>query len=239
MRRMLPIEDVPASTPLLRGLSADERARALDMLRACYIAFDAGDPIRRSDSERRCAAYLAEGLAEAFVIDDGGSRSILHLFVPGQLLANGKVFGDLPLPLFELVAREPCRVVIVSADHLPAEGRPACVDKVKDNLARSVAALDAELMATLYIRMRRTVRGKVMAYLDRAAARLGRRSVDVVLNRQELADYLCVDRASLSRELGAMRDEGLLRFERSHFELLWPAPAPNGPEEAGGRPEGR
>lgn len=226
---MLPIEDIPEGTPLLQGLAPDERAQALDQLRACYIGFDAGDRIRRSDSERRCAAYLAQGLAEGFVVDEDGSRSILHLFVPGQLLANGKVFGDLPLPLFEVVAREPCRVVIVAEDRsLPGE-RAACVEKVKDNLARSVAALDAELMATLYVRMRRTVRGKAMAYLEHEAARRGARSFDVVFNRQELADYLCVDRASLSRELGAMRDEGLLRFERSHFELLWPA----GPGAAG------
>ena len=44
--------------------------------------------------------------------------------------------------------------------------------------------------------------------------------VEIPFNREELADFLVVDRSALSRELGKLRDEGLIRFERNRFELL-------------------
>ena len=88
-----------------------------------------------------------------------------------------------------------------------------------DNLARSVAALSSELMATLDIRLRRTIRGKVMAYLNHEAKRLGTRRFTVPYNRQELADYLCVDRSALSRELSSLHEDGAIDFYRNNFVL--------------------
>ncbi|HOB19955.1 MAG TPA: helix-turn-helix domain-containing protein, partial [Candidatus Atribacteria bacterium] len=45
-------------------------------------------------------------------------------------------------------------------------------------------------------------------------------SFTIPFNRQELADYLSVDRSAMSRELSLMRDEGIIRFDRNHFELI-------------------
>lgn len=221
MRHILSVDEVPPDTPLLEGIDARDRERALAMLRARYITFDAGDFIRSSDSERRCAAYLVEGCADGFVYDEEGNRSILHLFMPGQIVAYGKVFGEQPLPLYDIVARDACRLLVFTTDYVPTtpgKGR-TWAGAVRDNLAAALATLNAELMATLDIRLRRTIRGKAMAYLEHEALRQGKRSFDIVFNRQELADYLCVDRAALSRELGNLRAEGLVSFDRNHFEL--------------------
>jgi CRP-like cAMP-binding protein len=52
-----------------------------------------------------------------------------------------------------------------------------------------------------------------------AAQKVGRNAFDIPFDRQELADYLSVDRSAMSSELGKMRDEGLLEFDRNHFVL--------------------
>ncbi len=66
----------------------------------------------------------------------------------------------------------------------------------------------------------RTLREKLLSYLSDESARAGGPRFDIPLNRQQLADYLSADRSALSSELGKMRDEGVITFEKNHFELL-------------------
>ena len=65
----------------------------------------------------------------------------------------------------------------------------------------------------------RTTRAKLMSYLSAEAQRLGKYEFDIPFSRQQLADYLAVERSGLSQELGKMRSEGLIDFNRSHFIL--------------------
>ena len=67
---------------------------------------------------------------------------------------------------------------------------------------------------------RRTTRDKLIAYLSEEAKRQNSSEFSIPFNRQQLADYLSVDRSAMSNELCKMRDEGLLEFERSAFKLL-------------------
>ena len=65
----------------------------------------------------------------------------------------------------------------------------------------------------------KTIRGRLLSYLSDQALRSGCRSFTIPFNRQQLADYLNVDRSALSNELGKMQREGLLRTERNRFFL--------------------
>lgn len=66
---------------------------------------------------------------------------------------------------------------------------------------------------------RRTTREKLLSYLSEQAMAKGGRDFDIPHNRQELAEYLCVDRSAMSSELGKMRAEGILDFQKNHFVL--------------------
>ena len=68
----------------------------------------------------------------------------------------------------------------------------------------------------------RTTRAKLMSYLSAEAQRRGSYEFDIPFSRQQLADYLSVERSGLSLELGRMRDEGLLDFHKNHFVLKAP-----------------
>ena len=63
----------------------------------------------------------------------------------------------------------------------------------------------------------RSTRAKLMSYLSAEAQRLGRSEFDIPFSRQQLADYLGVERSGLSLELGKMCREGLLDFHKSHL----------------------
>ena len=67
---------------------------------------------------------------------------------------------------------------------------------------------------------RRNTREKLLSYLSSQALKSGCSSFDIPFDRQELADYLAVDRSAMSAALARMKNEGLLKFKHHHFELM-------------------
>ena len=67
---------------------------------------------------------------------------------------------------------------------------------------------------------RRTTREKLISYLSEEARKQNSAVITIPFNRQQLADYLSVDRSAMSSELGKMRDDGLLEFEKNRFKLI-------------------
>ena len=67
---------------------------------------------------------------------------------------------------------------------------------------------------------KRTTRDKLLSYLSSQSNRSGSNEFDIPFNRQQLADYLSVDRSAMSSELGRMQEEGLIIYKKNHFKLL-------------------
>ena len=66
----------------------------------------------------------------------------------------------------------------------------------------------------------RTTRDKILSYLSMESQKNKSSKFDIPFNRQQLADFLSVDRSALSKEMCKMRDEGIFKFNKNHFELL-------------------
>lgn len=66
---------------------------------------------------------------------------------------------------------------------------------------------------------KRTTREKLLSYLSAQATKSGKNEFDIPFDRQQLADYLCVDRSAMSAQLCALRDDGILKFRKNHFVL--------------------
>ena len=86
------------------------------------------------------------------------------------------------------------------------------------NLLGIMANRNERLIQKVDITSHRSVRGKILLYLAYESRSKGK-SFRIPLNRQELADYICVDRTTLSSTLSALQKEGLLKTEKEHFEL--------------------
>jgi CRP-like cAMP-binding protein len=67
---------------------------------------------------------------------------------------------------------------------------------------------------------RKTLREKLMAYLSMQSQEAGSKSFIVPIGRVELAEYISADRSAITRELNAMRDEGIIDFKRNSFTIL-------------------
>lgn len=221
MRHILPAEEIPLTMPLLEGIDPAKASHVLSCLRARLVRFDADDVVRRAEDAPDFVAYLLRGTAVGLTYDEHGNKSIIHEFGPGQVVCCGRVFGLQGPPSFDVVARSICDLVYFTTEdpQVRCERCARYVNIVKGNLGRAMAELNAELFVTLDIRRRRTSRGKIVAYLENQARMQGSSAFDISFNRQELADYLCIDRAALSRELSRLHEEGQVDYDRNHFEL--------------------
>ena len=123
--------------------------------------------------------------------------------------------------MVHVTAAEPAEVLFLRADRLLAVERGA--GPAQGTLVRNLLALSAQKNLTLSRKIfhtaPKTIRGRLLSYLSDQAVRAGSRSFSIPFDRQQLADYLGVERSALSHELGKMRREGLLRFRKNVFHL--------------------
>jgi len=148
-----------------------------------------------------------------------------HIIQAG--LGQGAIFGEslacagIKRSPVSVMAAEDTSVLLLPFAKLIRSCGSACDfhQKVIENLIRLVAEKNLMLNAKLEIISLRTIREKIVAYLSGEKRKQETFSLEIPYNRNELADFLCVDRSALSRELGHMRDEGFLECDRNIFNL--------------------
>ena len=91
---------------------------------------------------------------------------------------------------------------------------------VVQNLFFAISEKNRSLVQKLGHMSRRSTRDKLISYLSEEVKKQNSTSITIPFNRQQLADYLSVDRSAMSNELCKMRDEGMLEFEKNRFKLL-------------------
>ena len=204
------------SSPLFRDISPADLASLLDCLDARERAYEKGAwLLRRGEWTDRLGLVLS-GTVHILREDFWGSRSIVGLAGPGEIFAESYALAGEPLEVSVLAASD-ARVLFLRVE----TALTGC-----GQLTRNLTALLAEKNLTLTRKMRhmarRTTREKLLSYLSAQALRSGGPEFDIPMDRQQLADYLAVDRSAMSAALGKLRDEGVLEFRKNHFRLLEP-----------------
>lgn len=201
--------------PLFRGLNEPELKSALDELGATTRRFTAGSVLLSVGERPKWLGILLSGRAEIGQEDFWGNRNLMAVLEPGELFAESFACTGTPAGV-SVTAREECEVLILNVSRLLSSGQRTIIA----NLVAALAGKNLRFHAKLTHMGQRTTREKLRSYLSAEARRQGSAEFDIPFDRQELADYLAVERSALSAELGRMRREGVLETRRSHFHLL-------------------
>ena len=201
--------------PLFRGLNEPELKSALDELGATARRFAAGSALLSVGQRPDWLGVLLSGRAEIGQEDFWGNRNLMAVLEPGELFAESFACAGTTAGV-SVTAREECEVLILNVSRLLSSGQRAIIA----NLVAALAGKNLRFHAKLTHMGQRTTREKLRSYLSAEARRQGSAEFDIPFDRQELADYLAVERSALSAELGRMRREGVLETRRSHFHLL-------------------
>ena len=205
------------ASPLFRGLTPAEWDALAQTGQLRTKTFSRHEIIFHAGSRIHEVGVVLRGSVHIENLDLWGTKTILSSVPAGQVFAETYAFcGD--AMLVDAVAAEDCEVLFVNAAAFSG-GSSAGQDKLLHNLLAVSMRKNLSLSQRIFCTTPKTVRGRLLTYFSAQTAACGRLEFDIPVNRQQLADYLNLDRSALSKELCRMRDEGLLQFEKNHFVL--------------------
>ena len=180
-----------------------------------YTIFSEGTPAKY-------IGIMLSGTAQVIQIDYYGNRSILNNIHASELFAEEFACGSVPSLPVSVIANEPCEVMFIDCGHVLHTCSNNCVfhQQLIFNLMKELASKTIMFHQRAEITSKRNTREKLMAYLLFCAKKAGASSFEIPFDRQELADYLEVDRSGLSAEISKLRREGILACEKNRFTLL-------------------
>lgn len=152
-------------------------------------------------------------------LDLWGSKSILSNIGAGQVFGETYAFSHETL-MVDAVAAQQTDILFWNLDILVHTPHPASTWQPKFiRICYRSPAQNLALSQRIFCTTPKTIRGRLLVYLSNQAAKAGSNHFKIPFDRQGLADYLNVDRSALSKELGKMRDEGILTTRKNAFTL--------------------
>ena len=208
--------------PLFASISAEELNSLLGCLSAAIRRFQKDEFVFLAGDRISSIGIVLSGSVRVLQEDFWGRRMILAHIEPGGLFGEAFSCADKKMLPISVVTAELSEVMLLDYRKILTTCTSACVfhTQLIMNMMQILAEKNILLIQKMEYLSKRTTRDKLLAFLSAQAQLSASNIVEIPFNRQELADFLCVDRSALSRELGAMQSEGLLRFEKSRFELL-------------------
>ncbi len=209
-------------TQLFKSVGENEIESMLSCLDAKLKSYKKGEYVVRQGERMNELAVLVEGKLHIQNDDFWGNRSILGDIAPGEMFGEIYIAPQSDTLINDVVAQENSAVIFFNVTCMVTTCSNACRfhTAVAQNLLFAMSEKNRKLVQKLSHMHKRTTREKLMSYLSSEANRQGSNYFDIPFNRQQLADFLSVDRSAMSNELCKLRDEGLIEFNKSHFKLL-------------------
>ena len=206
---------------LFDGISQEEMAGLLVCLGAKVQEHKKGSIIWAEGDPALYIGIVLEGAVQIVKDDFYGNRSIVsHIGVAELFGESFAASGTDTLPVSITAARD-CRIMGIECSHITVGCSNACGfhSQMIHNLLRVVANKNIQYNQKLEITAQRTTREKLLSYLSAESIKQGKLSFDIPYDRQQLADYLSVERAAMSAELSKLKKEGILDTQKNHFVL--------------------
>ena len=208
--------------PLFDQIADNDLLRMLSCLGARVVAFDKKYTILLEGSPAHHIGIVLSGAAQVVQLDYDGNRSILTELAPSELFGEAFACAQVRAIPVSIIASEACEVMLIDCGHILHTCSNSCGfhQQLIYNLMKDLATKTLQFHQRMEVTSKRTTREKLLTYLSMQSKKVGSRRFEIPFDRQELADYLEVDRSGLSAEIRKLRREGILESNKRLFELL-------------------
>lgn len=207
---------------LFDKIKDEELPEMLNRLGAKVEFFDKNCTIFAEGIKAEHIGIVLSGSAHIVQMDYYGNRSILSVITPSELFGEAFACAEVQSMPVAVIANEPCEVMLIDCNHILHTCGNTCGfhRQLIFNLMKNLATKNVMFRQKIEITSKRSTRDKLMTYLMFQAKKMQSSSFDIPFDRQELADYLEVDRSGLSAEISKLRKEGIIENQKNHFVLL-------------------
>lgn len=209
-------------TQLFAGVREEEISAMLSCLDARLRTYKKGEYVFRQGEYVNNITVLVEGSLHIQRDDYWGNRSIISRIDMGEMFGEAYMGPESGAILNDVVAIEDSAVIFFDVKRIITTCSSSCRfhAMVVQNIFFAISEKNRKLVQKLGHMSKRTTREKLISYLSDEAKKNNSNSFMIPFNRQQLADFMSIDRSAMSKELCKMRDEGLIEFEKNHFRLL-------------------
>lgn len=209
------------NSQLFLGIEKEEIQEMLTCLDAKQKQFPKGDFIFRTGDSTDELGLLLTGTAFIFHNDFWGNRNILSDITPGQTFAETFACAPGRVMTVSVIAESDCEVLFLNVRRILTVCPAGCShhSRIIRNLLSDLAAKNLACNEKLAHMSQRTTRAKLISYFSAAAQKNNNFEFDIHFSRQQMADYLSVERSGLSLELSRMKKDGLIDYHKNHFVL--------------------
>ena len=208
--------------PLFDGIRTEDIIALMGCLGGRKITAAKGQPIFREGDKATHVGIVLSGAVQMIREDYFGNRSIVAHIGPAELFGETYACAGIAALPISVVADKDSEVLLVDCRRITVSCTNACAfhSRIIFNMLRLVANKNLVFDQKIQVTSKRSTREKLMTYLLNQAKLLHSNEFTIPYDRQELADYLEVDRSGLSAEISKLRREGVLESEKNRFRLL-------------------
>lgn len=219
MRKFL---NVLKKCPLFYDVTEENIVPMLECLEAKTDIFDKNFTILSEGTPAKYIGIVLSGSVQITQTDYYGNRSILGNLCEGELFSEAFACMQMTSMPVSVIANEKSEIIFIDCNHILHTCQKGCPhhQQLVYNLMRVLASKTVMFQQKIEITSKRTTREKLLTYLTICAKKNNKNSFKIPFNRQELADYLEVDRSGLSAEISKLRKDDILECSRNYFKLL-------------------
>ncbi len=207
---------------LFNDFSDTEIQEILYNINAKIASFKKGEYIFNRGDEVFSFGMLVEGKASIQKVDYDGNLSIISSLTPKDLFAEAFAYAGVKKMPISVLCIEDCKVILVTKKDIAnlINYNSSLYLRFNDNMLSAMAKRLFYLNKKVEILNQPSIREKVLTYLDLFFDTEKNKNIEIPFNREQFANFLCVNRASLSRELAKMKEEKIIDFHKNTFRKL-------------------
>lgn len=209
------------NSALFSGIQAEEMGCLLGCIGGYVKTFPKGAYIASEEDNIRNIGIVLSGTVHMIKEDIWGSKTIISHIDEGGLFGETFVCANDHNASVSFLAAENTEVLFLPFHRVMTTCSHSCGfhHRLVENMVVVLADKNRSLMEKIEVVSKKSLREKILSYLSLEAQKHDSKYFDIPLGRLELADYLCIDRSALTRELNNMKKDGLLDFDKNTFHL--------------------
>ncbi len=209
-------------SPLFDGIKSEDRMAMLSCTGYHFSSFQKGDIIAFENENVKHIGIVTSGTVDMVKEDIWGNKTMLVRIRKNEVFGETFACGSDNLSIVTFLVSEDAHILFMPFARVMRSCTMACQfhHRLIENMVRVIADKNRDLMRKVEAVSKRSIREKLLSYLSIQAQTQQSRYFEIPLGRVELAEYLCIDRSALTRELVKMKEDGIIDYDRNCFRML-------------------